>query len=135
MPAKRHTERTLPHADEQPAEPLPDFQAVMAEHGPKGDDGEPTMELPDFITPQYVPWLPEVEERVDRKAAERAPQIVEEAAAAVAEATHPPVKLDADVDLPGDYTLSWERPPTPEPIKVTSERVDRPSPRTRRVQQ
>lgn len=137
MPTKRHTDATLPHAEDQPEEPLPNFHAVMEEHGPKDDQGKPTMQLPTFVTPEYIDWMPGVLERVERKADERAPQIAKEAAEAVETAQHEPWTLAADKPLSGDYTLSWERPPTEEPIKVPSERVDRPAPtpRARRVQE
>jgi len=139
MPITRHTRGTLPYvtADGQ-EEPLPEFEAVMAEHGPKDEDG-PTGVLPDFTTEEYQPWLPGLEKQIDEEAAEKAPQIAEEAEKAVSEASHEPWTLASDKPLSGDYTLSWNKPPTSEPIKVESERVDKPSPtprtpRARRIQ-
>lgn len=131
MPVKRHTSRTLPYVQAQ-EEVLPDYQTVMAEHGPKGEDDSPTFELPDFETRPYEPWLPEVDTRVEQEAAEKAPQIAAETARDLAE-NHPPYEyqLDSDLDdeLPGDYELSWTKPPTAEPIKVESERLPSPVPR------
>jgi hypothetical protein len=135
MPKTNHTRKSLPKVA-GPEEPLPDFLAVLEEHGPKDDDGKPTLVLPDFETTEYKEWMPEVEELVEQQAAEKAPQIADEALRHVRDALPPfEYQLDADAeDL--DYTryeLSWNRPPTSEPIKVKSERL--PSPRPRAVAQ
>lgn len=131
MPKVSHTQRGLPKVA-GPEETLPDFDAVMREHGPKGDDGEPTMALPDFETAEYREWMPEVEETVEREAAERAPQIADEALRHVRDVLPPfEYQLDADAeDLDySRYELSWNRPPTKRPIKVKSERLPSPTPR------
>jgi hypothetical protein len=140
MPVTRHTRGTLPHVtSEGQEEPVPLFDEVMVEHGPK-DDGKPTSVLPDFTTKPYEPWLPAVEEQVEQEAVEKASQIADEALRHVRDELPPyEYTLDADAeDLdPAKYTLSWNKPPTDTPIKVKSERADRPSPtpRARRVQQ
>jgi hypothetical protein len=136
MPVTRHTRGTLPHVTpDGQEEPLPLFDEVLVEHGPKAD-GKPTSQLPSFTTKDYESWLPEVEAQAEQEAAEKAPQIAEEAAQAVRDAPHEPWTLAADKPLQGDYTLSWNKPPTDEPIKVSSERADKPSPtpRARRIQ-
>lgn len=137
MPVKNYTRGTLPHVDpQQDAVSLPEFRDVMVEHGPKDAEGVPTFQLPDFTTAEYEPWLPEVDELVEQEAAERAPQIAAETARDLAE-NHPPYEyqLDSDLDdeLPGDYELSWTKPPTAEPIKVKSERLPSPKPRAQKA--
>ena len=139
MPKVSHTQRDLPEGDARPEEPLPDFLDVLKKHGPKDEQGTPTMELPDFVTPEYVDWMPEVDAQVEREAAEKAPQIADEALRYIRDELPPfEYQLDADAeDL--DYTryeLSWNRPPTAEPIKVKSVRLTSPpSPHPRKVAQ
>lgn len=134
MPVTRHTSGTLPYInDDGHEEPLPHYSEVLAEHGPKDENG-PTWALPDFSTKDYEPWLPGVEEQVEREAAERAPQIADEALRYVRDELPPfEYQLDSDVDDldPDKYELSWNKRPTEEPIKVPSVRADKPSPSPR----
>jgi hypothetical protein len=132
VPKVSHTQKSLPPAEVGLEEPLPHFAAVMEEHGPKDEDGVPTMVLPDFEPGEYKDWMPEVDALVDQEAAEKASQIADEALRHVRDELPPfEYQLDADADDLdySRYELSWNQPPTRKPIKVKSERLPSPSPR------
>jgi hypothetical protein len=111
MPVKQHT---LPRVVNAPAEALPEFNAVMALL--KHED------LPDFTTPEFQPFMDEVEKAVQDAADANAAEIEAKVLADEKNAVRDDWALDTDVDLPGDYELSWKRPA--ETIKVESVRVD-----------